>query len=320
MQTHKTPIITVINEWVDDTGLDQAVLDYDQLIRWATDVNTEFGSPEDQLKHKIVLLQTDKGSAKLPSDFKRIDQVAYRVKPSSREKDCTKIREVKGYIYEYCGSEIKVTEKEDCGDSCGEKMEIEVDFNFIKKNPKYFTNSSMMSAHTFDGSGVSQYHNKFKLMSYSGNSYFRLQHHVDSCDNLVCTDCEYKYVLNLPMIETDLPKNGELLISYLGVETDDDGNVMIPDEPNSIEAIKENLTFKFFRRKFITSKDKGEQFLYQEAEQRYEKALARARSVLDTPSQDEFRAFMSNVWLKRVRNVGPVKQSIPHDPYDTYLV
>ena len=92
----KIPLDIVIDEAFSDVGMDSEERNMGLLKRWATDLWAEMYTPE-QLIHKIVLLETNRlGKAELPSDFKKLDQVSYRIK--SNKNDCTTRDQVKEWV------------------------------------------------------------------------------------------------------------------------------------------------------------------------------------------------------------------------------
>lgn len=328
MKVGRIPLDIVINEWLNDVDLKSEEVNYIQLKEWATDVLQQYLST-DQWIHKIVLLNLDRGQAELPKDFKRLDQVSYRIKRD--RDDCTTVHQVTEWVQkvypENCDLEIRLSCQE-CGkDACSHgspKVEIDVDYIWMKQNPWYYTDSPAILAPKQFGGKKEESHsylnNRFKLLAYTGNSYFRLNYHIEGCENLTCTDCQYQYNIELPYIKTDIPitKEAEILVSYWGEPTDEKGDLFVPDLPDAREAIKEDLTYRYFRKKFLTTQNPVFQNIYQEARVLSEMALGRARTKLDSPESQEFRAFISRVWLKRVRNVTANKSIMGKDPYDYY--
>jgi len=329
MKVGKTPLHTVINEWIEDIGAESDELNYTKYKEWATDTIQQYLST-DQWTHKVVLLTLDRGEAQLPKDFKKLDQVAYRIKEN--KDDCTLSHRVTEWVQkvypENCDLEIRLS-CQDCGKSacsCGQpKVEIDIDYIWMKQNPWYYTNSPAMTGpKSFGGKKeeTSYLTNTFKLLAYAGNSFFRANYHIEGCENLNCRTCKYQYSIDLPSIKTDIPivDDAELLVSYWGEPTDERGDIYVPDLPDAREAVKEDLTYRYFRRKFIITKDPAYNNIYQEARALSDIALGRARTKLESPEIQEYRALISRVWLKRVRNISPTTGVIPNDPYDSYTL
>lgn len=329
MKYNTTTLDIVIDEAFSDLGIDAEERDMALLKRWATDIYREFSTPE-QLVHKIVLLQTDRlGKVLLPDDYKLIDQVSYRLR--KQKDDCTRREQVVQWVqnmYDGCKAEVNlicdVCHQETC--SCAApKIEVDVDYMWLKSNP-WYTNPTMMGVpknSTDELQNLSYLSNKFKLLAYKGNSYHRLRYHVDNCENLNCVGCSYGYAIELPHILTDLPPGTEVLISYFGEKTDENGDIMIPDEPNSLEAIKKGILSKHFAIKMLHIADPGAtskyKYFYEKFQAESDIAIGRAKSKLDQPTSQEWRSFLSKVWTRRVRNQTATNQAVPNDPYDNYL-
>lgn len=330
MKYNTTTLDVVIDEAFSDVGLEAEKTDMALLKRWATDLYREFSTP-DQLLHKIVLLQTDRlGKVLLPDDYKLVDQISFRLRDS--KDDCTRREQVVQWVqnmYDGCKAEVNlicdVCHQETC--SCAApKIEVDVDYMWLKSNPWYTNPTTMGTAYnsTEQLQNMSYFTNKFRLLAYKGNSYHRLRYHVDNCENLNCIGCSYGYSIELPHILTDLPPNTEILLSYFGEKTDENGDIMIPDEPNSLEAIKKGILSKYFAIKMLQSTDPNitkskYRYFYEKFQGESDIAIGRAKSKLDMPSAQEWRSFLSKVWTKRVRNRAAVNQAIPYDPYDNYF-
>ena len=329
MKYRTTTLDVVIDEAFSDFGLDAEERDMALLKRWATDIYREYSTP-DELVHKIVLSQTDRlGKVLLPDDYKLIDQVSYRLRKD--KADCTKREQVVQWVqnmYDGCKAEVNlmcdVCHQETC--SCAApKIEVDVDYMWLKSNP-WYTNPTTMGVpknSTEELENASYIGHKFKLLAYKGNSYHRLRYHVDNCENLNCIGCSYGYSIELPHILTDLPPNTEILLSYFGEKTDENGDILIPDEPYSLEAIKKGILSKHFAINMLQSTDNAVmtkyRYFYEKFQAESDVAIGRAKSKLDQPSAQEWRSFLANVWTRRVRNRSAVNQVIPHDPYDNYL-
>jgi hypothetical protein len=323
----KIPLTIVIDEAFSDMQMDSEERDMAMLKRWATDLYREF-SVAGNLKHKIVLLQTNHlGAAELPEDFKLIDQVSFRLKKD--KKDCTPKEKVVQWIqkaYDGCEVEINfncdVCHKSEC--SCPiPKVAVDIDYAWMKSNPWYTHQTTMgvvKNSNEELTKNQSYLTDKFTLLAYKGNSYFRLRYHVDSCENLSCIGCKYGYSIERNTILTDLPPNTELLVSYLGEETDENGDVLIPDQPDCLDAVKKGILSKFFAIRFLQTSDSKYRYFHEKFQQESDISIGRAKSRLDTPSSQEFRKFMSSVWFKRIRNHSAVNNVIPKDGYDYHLV
>lgn len=329
MKYKTVPLTVVIDEAFSDNQIDYEERNLSILKRTASDLYREIATTE-QLTHKIVLLETDRhGKFTVPDDFKKIEHVAYRLRKD--KNDCTtreKVVEWTQKAYSCLGEEFNV--KVDLyGDSCisescgAAPIVIDVDDMFLRSNPQYNHTTKFGVAHNITDKmehNRSYLSDKFTLMAYANNnSYFRLQYHVEDCSNLHCIGCEYKYSYDHPHIITDLPKGAEILFSYLGELTDEHGDILIPDEVNTLEAIKEGLLARIWKIKFIETSDRKWEMLWRDADARSTMAIGRARSVLGSPINQELRSFLATTWLKRIRNGSSTGSISGTDPYKNYL-
>jgi len=316
MKYKTIPLSIIIGEAFSDMNLDSEERNMHILKRQASDILRECSTTE-QLVHKIVLLETDRyGRVTTPNDFKKLDQVAYRIKKNKH--DCTSRERVKEWVQSAynCAEEnfqvkIEVLGDECIGGDCANlPIVIESDFIHQKANPwAYYQGKMAVPRNSTDDihSNSSYLTDKFKLMSYAGDDFFRLQYHISpNCENLHCLDCDYKYSIQFPYILSDLPKDTEILLSYSAEVTDEHGDLLCPDQVDVIEAIKESILSKFFKIKFLETGDKKYMFFYQDSEAKANVAIGRAKSALGSPIYQELRSFLSENWMKRDHNTSAV--------------
>lgn len=325
MHYNKVPLKIVIDEAFSDMQLNAEERDTAMLKRWATDIYREFATTE-QLIHRIVLLEVDRlGKVKLPDDFKLVDQVSYRLKKS--KDDCTTREQVVQWVQNaYDGCQVEVNFK--C-DVCHQtnctcpvpKVAVDIDYMWLKSNPWYMhpTFEGTPKNITEELERQSYLTNKFTLMSYKGNSYFRLRYHVDNCENLDCIGCEYGYAVELPYLTTDLPAGTEILMSYFAEETDEHGDIMIPDQPDCLDAVKKGILSKHFTIKFLQTSDAKYRYFSEKYQQESDISIGRAKSRLDIPTSQEWRKILSTMWFKRVRNNSSKNNVIHKDAYNYHL-
>jgi hypothetical protein len=330
MKYKTVPLTILIDEAFSDLQLDAEERNLSILKRQSSDILREFSTTE-QLVHKIQLLYTDRqGKVQTPDDFKKIDHIGYRIKKdkndyTSREKVVEWVQKA----YNCAGEgdfEVKIDfSGDECvGEGCASlPVKIDVDFAFEKSNPQYYSQTKFGAAHNITdkiNNNRSYLSDKFTLLEYKGNSFFRLQYHLDeNCENLHCLDCKYGYSIELPYILTDLPQDTEILLSYQAELTDENGDLLCPDQVDAVEAIKEGILAKHFRVRFLETGDKKYMFFYQDAENKYLAAIGRAKSVLGSPINQELRTFLSDVWMKRIRNTSSVGTVMGRDPYKKHL-
>ena len=154
-------------------------------------------------------------------------------------------------------------------------------------------NSRLATAHTTNSMfnpNSSQYSDEFILiqptLSYSDMAAI----HLPECINRTCSS-EHTYYIQGDMIETSF-KEGLILVSYLAFDTDDLGDIKVPDIPDAIEAVKEYLIYKYFRTKFLKTSQQADRLKYSEAYQLYNMKFNEARSILGMPSFSELARKM----------------------------
>jgi hypothetical protein len=303
----------IIEDWIEDNKLSQDQVSKTRLKRWAVDVAKDFLTV-DASKHKIALLQVVNTKAELPADFHTIISVAFRL--FDDKKDCTTIQRVSQYTQSQYGQDCDLEIRVKCNKckssncTCNSGV-VEVDVNRIweMENPWYYNTSRfgrpIDSTELYDR----KKENGFRLMAYTTNPYHNVQFHVPSCVNLNCQNCEYHYSLDLPFIETDIitkNESAELLISYLGKRTDENGDPLIPDITPAIEAIDHQLSYKWYRGEFVSSGSPNAQRIYTESMQLRDFSIGRAKMMLAIPDVDELRAFSAEILGNRPRTGGPV--------------
>lgn len=330
MKYKTVPITILIGEAFEDLQLQAEEINMAILKRQASDIIKEFQTTE-QLVHKIQLLSTDRlGKVLLPDDFKKVDQIAYRT-PKDKT-DCTSREKVVEWVqkaYNCAGEgdfEVKIDlSGDECvGEGCASlPVKVDVDFAWEKSNPQYYSQTKFGAAHNITdkiNNNRSYLSDKFTLLEYRGNSFFRLNYHISpNCENFACLDCKYGYSIELPYILTDLPKDTEILLSYQAELTDENGDILCPDHPSAVECVKEGVLSKHFRIRFLETGDKKWEYMWKDADARYLNALGIAKGALGSPINPELRAFLSDVWMKRIRNTSSVSTVMGRDPYKKHL-
>ena len=304
MKTSYVPIQTAIGSFINDFGIKETEIDEELLTIWAEDAIAEI-STDEQLCLKIGIVDVVDYKAELPKDFKIACEIAYRkAKPEgcpTRREELVKFTQKAG---KDCELDIHIRcpkcHKEDCK-GCGKNSQqpvyVEVDRiwelanSYYKHSTQFMTNDGVQ---TFGrGQYPSMYDNSFKLMSPTDSSWFQISKHIPNCANICCPLTEHTYMIHNESIEVDF-KKGEILISYLAKYTDDNGNLMIPDHRNAIEAVTAYMGMKYFRRKMLMSNnDRDATMKYQILSQESDIAIGRARSVLQIPDIKDWTN-----WLK----------------------
>ena len=309
------PIDPIISDFIEDNRLSQENVSMSQLKRWAIEACSDFLTVDASV-HKITLLDVVNTKAELPKDFHTVISMAYRL----YEKDggsCTTTNKVVEYTQSQygmdCDLEIRVKcpkcKETNCNCNSG-VIEIDVDKVWQMENPWYYNASRFGVPVDSNQLYGAKKQTGFKLMSYSTSNFHNLNYHLPSCVNLECKDCEYKYIIERPFIETDITlenknQKAELLLAYYGRRTDAKGDPLVPDIPDASEAIQSHLAYKWFRGEFVASGSPIARGLYMEAMQLRDISIARAKTLLATPDVDKLRAELSQTLNRRGRVNGP---------------
>jgi len=330
----KVPYVSIKNavqDWTQDNDLGHEEIDETLLIRWAVDC-VRWCSTQEQLKHRIAILQVENSRARLPDDFVLLAQAASNVHyedpcncnhdpkpdccgkksiprngrlPKSRREDI--VQWVQGTLEKDCHLEINLV----CP-TCHETkcqcdtpiVEVDVDRIWEMSHPEiyysHFTRIGRFGNGPSHGPHSSYYTPKFKLMRYATNEYHRLRQILSDCPNVNCDNCHREFILDLPYIEVDFGE-GEILLSYLGRPLDGDGEIMIPDHPDVFEAIVNHLDYKWYRMMGKKTKDNALLNISREAMSLRELHIGIAKSQLEIPEFHQFKNYLDNsTFLKRI--------------------
>lgn len=301
-RTEFVSIATVLPDFYEDNGIIQKDVDESLLLKWAEDKISDI-TTDRQLSHKLAWLSIYNYKVDdFPKDLVTINEVAYR---ASAPKDSCGIRgyEITQYAQqtheEGCTLELNVVCPSCHKTGCNCRTEgIVVDINtaFEIAHPEmYYSKYAKVSRF---GYGNSVYGADWKLLCPSDNDWFGINKHLPDCANLTCTECPGTYRLNPPVMETSF-EEGEILISYMGMERDSNGDIMIPKHRDVFDAILHHLTYKWYRREYIKKREASDRVIYLEAQQMAEIATTKAITRIGTPSFAEFSKFWSkNKWSK----------------------
>lgn len=330
----KVPYVSIKNavfDWITDNKLSQEEVDEPLLIKWGVDC-VRWCSTQEQLKHRIVILQVNNSRARLPDDFVLLAQAASNVRweepcicdqepqpdccsksipnynrlPKSRREDI--VQWVQGTLEKDCELEINLKcptcRKSDC-DCDSPVVEVDVDRIWEMAHPEiyygHFTRIGRFGYGPGQNSPYASYYTpKFKLMRYATNDYHRLRNILTDCPNVNCDNCYKEFILDLPYIEVDFGE-GEILLSYLGRPLDGDGEIMIPDHPDVIEAIVNHLDYKWYRALWKKTGDRKDREVSTEAMQLREQHIGLAKSELQIPEFHQFKNYLEgSTLLKRI--------------------
>lgn len=328
MKTNFVSISNAIKDFVDDTGLSHDEINDKQLTKWAADCIQWF-STDQQLRHRIVILQVEHSRAELPPDYQILTQAAARPFEQSHcdcvrqpEKACcqetgrrsstfkrTRREHVSQWIQQSLGEECEIEinlicpkcRKNAC--TCGSRsFEVDVDRIWEAAHPEiYYQHFNKIGRFGY-GENTSYYSPDFQLMRYATNNFHNIAGVISDCPNFGCAECEHEFKINPPYIDVDF-NEGEILLSYLGKALDAKGEYMIPDHPSAHQAVFHYLRYKW---NLLRCDSRNDAMACQRSEDSYQKYnihLSQARAALEIPNAEELRAYFQNSsWLKRIPN------------------
>ena len=305
----------ILDDWIEDNELTQENISKSKLKRWALDIVKDY-TTIDLWKDYIALLSVKNTKAQLPPNVKQIISIGYRI--FEDRKDCTTINQISEYTQkgiDGCDLEIKVKCQKCAKDKCScnsSVVEVDIDRIQMMQNPWYYDASRFARPyHTEElyHDGRKDTKGKFKLMAYATNPFHNVNNHIPDCVNLKCNNCEHRYIYHddTNTIETDITaENAELLVAYKGTRLTDDGDFLIPDNTNAIEAIEYQLTYKYFSNKFKSSEKPAHRTAYMEAMQKRDLAVIRLQTELGIKDPNQIRAELSQI-MNRPKQEAPTR-------------
>lgn len=325
MKTNFVSIKNAVWDWVSDGGFGHDEIDEPLLIKWAVDC-VRWCATQEQLAHRITILQVENSRATLPDDFVLLAQAASNVyyeppcdckadpeqdccgkKNVSRHNRLPKTRRedivqwVQGTLEKDCQLEINLLCPKCHNSSCScdtPAVEVKVDRIWEMAHPEiyysHFTRIGRFGNGPGQNSPYSSYYTpKFHLMKYAVNDYHRLNQLIGDCPNVNCDNCHREFIIDLPYIEVDFGE-GEILLSYLGRHLDGDGDIMIPDHPDIFEAIVNHLDYKWYRSMFKKTGEQRYRVISSEAMQLREQHIGYAKSELEIPEFHQFKNYLES--------------------------
>lgn len=121
----------------------------------------------------------------------------------------------------------------------------------------------------------------------AATSIFNLTVHCQNSINLTC-NCEHTYSIGKQGDITTSLKSGYLAMGVLSYPTDKNGEFLVPDDPDVLEAIKDYVLSRIWERKMNYGVDNAFQ-LHKHYLTQFETRAAKARGKLMLPSMDELQ-------------------------------
>lgn len=310
---------TILQDYLDITGEESLDTTYyggvkeEVILKWGNDA-IERISNDTQHVHRIVLLEVRNHKAELPAGFKYVAQAAYRMEC---DEPCLREEVIEHTQKSICDTGCSYNITKECPkchkSNCDCNLMVEVKANRIYQDahPEFYT---QYMSHFYRHGGLtdrgcrSSYHPHFYLMRKTSNTFFNVPYHIGNCVNLN-VESSVEYDIEHPYIIVNFDR-GEILLSYISEQTDDNGYRLVPNLPNAIEAIVTYIDERMAYRRWRREGGPGPRGDWQTIKALREQTIARARSQLQIPDQDEFKQYMDNHWRKLIpywdydRNLG----------------
>jgi hypothetical protein len=263
---------------------------------------------EDQVQHKIALLDVVDNKVDLPKNLHKIHQVAYK---ADCEEKVTRTQVVEWI--QKTNTDCDLVISLDCPKcstpgpcSCkSEEIIMDVDRDYLMAHPElryghlkwYYRHGGLANTNV----PISPFYPEFYLIKYARSTMFGADYHVKGCLNLesrLMANTTVNYVVEDGSYLRLNASTGQVLLSYLEYKTDEDGYRYIPDVEDIFDAIKwyieEMMTYRIARK----NKDQFYMGLSESARFKKEQAMGRAREKLRTMDFQNFWSFIENNWSK----------------------
>ena len=316
------PLRTITREAVEDSGMSSSELKQQVLDRWTTDAVNMIPIQETYV-YKIAHLIVSDYSAPIPEDFVIVQQVAARTEKFDMK--CSRRERLSSFAFGTADPDVDIEVRVLCN-QCGNTncrcrrgvIEIDVDRIWELAHPEAYMKRFFRHGVVGEGSGNHSNRGKeWQLLRYAQGDFFRGKYFLSDCPNLFADHCYNAFSIEYPHIKTDF-SDGEIIISYLGRRLDEDGNVMIPNHPDLISAVKSHINYMWANQMYfknLGSPTVNAQAYLQAAEiakSRREESFRTYRSAVTIPEFKEFRNWVQRYWEQR--HINHDWDEIAHDP------
>lgn len=301
------PLESVLTDYLDLTDYSDRI-DKARLKKWAN-VQLQKLPYVDHMLHKIKLLEVKNGKAERPSDLEMVIQVAFNEDETVRIKRKEVVEYTLG-AFDGSGCEFKITKEcPSCHqDSCScdsPEIIIDVDELIDRSHPEW---RYQHMAHFYKvgglgkGYGISSiYHPSFKIIGLGDKGSFNQAGlHITGCislrKDLACQDCT-KYTIEPNHIQVN-KKDGQLLISYLAYDLDEDGYRKVPDVPEVFDALTWFLEERMSYLSWKKTRDRNDLLDSQAAEAKKLMYMGIAREKLNTQDFASFQRDLGKFYAK----------------------
>jgi len=148
----------------------------------------------------------------------------------------------------------------------------------------------------------------FTLVRPTSNYLFNLPGRINEC-NIPTYDTNLEYNIDDKIIELNAyidnsnwkpNQEGQVLISYLGRRIDNEGFLMVPNEPYIVEAIKYFVIAELAFTQYSITKEMKDERYWKNTLEMATIRMRQAKSRFRMANYDEWEMFVENHWLKRI--------------------
>ena len=259
-------------------ALDRSQIDEYRILEWATEAYESINVKQ-EYEDKVAVINIENHKGRLPSGINSISSVAYLHNVSPNQEDWKSICELLSQEDQVmCGCNITFSETNTGSLDVEPPATLPVNYyapnqyNIQRvKSQGIINNYSLWMKSSF-------YSNNFSFMRLRKGA-FSTQIHCSGCPNLSCFDCEHTYnVTPNGEIVTDF-KEGVVCVAYKSIPLDNEGLVMIPDDPDIRKAINAYVSAKHWELRW-NMKEQGSGERYQTFLNVAEKLMAKVKGKL----------------------------------------
>ena len=326
----KVPYISIraaISDYIDFARPEEEINET-LLLKLANDA-VSLITTDDQLDHKVALLEVKNNQATLPDDFRKVIQAAYRLS-DARPRLKEEIIQWTQHALDESGCSIDLTlncpdcfstQTDSCSDCDYNQSEpfivIDVDRNYERLHPEMYT-KHMKHFYTYRNLNERDgciYHPEFRLMGSKTNNFGNLDYHIPGCLNLGL-DTSVEYEINIPTITVNFQR-GQILLAYMGLKMDENGYRLIPNTTRVFNAINWYIEERMHYTSYKRTGDNKYLNLWRISKQEADSAIHRAKSELRMPEYDSFMRYIRSHW-KRIIPYNNHESNLNRYQKDTY--
>jgi len=251
------------------------------------------------------------GKTKLYPNFKYPLQVAYRGIDHTGMNDdnsyykTTVAQYVQRSLEDSCNLTVDVScpkchKTDDC--SCESyPMKLDVTHTLLASNPELSVGYTKFLV-GYSNQGKSSMNEGFKVIYPASNYYHSVPNDIRGCMIPDLNDDLTYSVDNKVLTTNSIDNDSQVLISYLGSRMDDDGWLLIPNEPFVFKAVTARIMEGFALYEYNSRPTQSSKDLWITMNAYASREISKAKSKLRIPDPDQWRDMLDRTWLRRLPN------------------